>query len=154
VQQTITWALERRRTSLLRESFVLNLHKRMFGAVWRWAGTYRTSPKNLGVAPWDIRPELLTLRGDVQYWLDEQVYPPDELAVRFHHRLVQIHPFPNGNGRLSRLVGDLMIVRQGGERFTWGATRLAAREARTHYINALRSADASDISPLLSFARS
>jgi Fic-DOC domain mobile mystery protein B len=154
VRQAITWAFERRRTALLQEPFVRSLHKRMFGTVWRWAGTYRTSQKNIGVAPWEIRPELLKLRGDAQCWLDEDVYPPDELAVRFHHRLVQIHPFANGNGRLSRLMGDLMIVRQGGDRFAWGEARLAPSEVRVHYIKALRSADASDFATLLVFARS
>jgi Fic-DOC domain mobile mystery protein B len=154
VRQAISWAFDRRRTTLLRESFVLNLHKRMFGEVWRWAGQYRSSPKNLGVVPWEIRPELLKLRGDTRYWLNEHSHPPDELAVRFHHRLVQIHPFPNGNGRLSRLMGDLMIVLQGGEPFSWGKNRLAPLEVRTHYINALRAADASDLTTLIVFARS
>jgi Fic-DOC domain mobile mystery protein B len=149
------WAFARTRRTLLTEQFILTLHRRMFGTVWTWAGHYRTSQKNLGLDHWTIRPEIRTLLADSRVWLDKQSYPPDELAVRFHHRLVSIHPFANGNGRLSRLMADLLITDQGGHRFTWGqADLLAAGEARTRYIQALRAADGQDIAPLVTFARS
>ncbi len=154
VLKAIAWAFERRRTKVLKDTFVCGLHRRMFGEVWRWAGTYRTTRLNLGVAPWEVRSELAKLLADAAYWLAHYSYPADEIAVRFHHRLVWVHPFQNGNGRLSRLMADLLIVMQGGQRFSWGADRLAPSETRARYINTLRAANAHDIGPLLTFARS
>lgn len=154
VANAITWALGRRRKKVLNDPFLCRLHRRMFGEVWRWAGEYRTTRLNLGVAPWEVRPELSKLLADAATWLEYKAYSADEIAVRFHHRLVWVHPFPNGNGRLSRLMADLLVTAHGGERFSWGAARLIRGEARARYINALRSADAHDIGPLLTFARS
>ncbi|WP_374566370.1 Fic family protein [Nitrosomonas sp.] len=75
--------------------------------------------------------------------------------MRFSHRLVAIHPFPNGNGRVSRLIGDLLAQQLEQEPFTWGRANLVdAGETRARYIEALRAADNHDIRPLLLFARS
>ena len=141
---------------ILSEPFIRQLHKRMFGDVWRWAGTYRTTNKNIGVDHWLIRDQLAKLLDDARYWVENGVYERDELAVRFHHRLVAIHPFPNGNGRLCREIADLLVEALGGERFSWAAA-LAANdlaEARRRYIAALQAADRGEIAPLLAFARS
>lgn len=148
------WALERQR-DILTESFVKELHRRMLGDVWRWAGNFRNSARNIGVDHWDIQPALRVLLDDVKMWIDQKSYPPDEIAVRFHHRLVQIHPFPNGNGRHSREMADLLIRQLGGQRFSWGSGGLRnASELRRRYIDALHAADSYDIGPLLAFARS
>jgi Fic-DOC domain mobile mystery protein B len=152
------WARGRtfRLPRLLAERFVRQLHRRMFGEVWRWAGSYRTSNKNIGIDYWRIADEIGQLLGDSLYWVENEVYEPNELAVRFHHRLVAIHPFPNGNGRLSRTAADLLVEALGGERFSWGAS-LAAKDpsvARRTYIEALQAADRGDIADLLAFARS
>ncbi len=157
-QQNITdaaaWAFGRRR-DVLSERFLLSLHKRMLGRVWRWAGEIRESDRNLGVAFHQIRPQLRLLIEDARYWLENCTFPPDEIAVRFHHRLVLIHPFPNGNGRHGRLAADLLAVRLGQRRFTWGsANLLEPAETRRLYIGALRAADAHEIGPLLAFSRS
>ena len=127
----------------------------MFGHVWRWAGEYRTSERNLGIERHRIEPELRQIIDDAHYWLEHRSYPPDELAVRFHHRLVMVHPFPNGNGRWSRLGADLLIVQQGANRFTWGRANIQAdSNARRAYIEALHAADKHDLAPLIDFARS
>lgn len=148
------WAFARKR-DVLNEPFLKNLHKRMFAGVWRWAGQYRTTPRNIGVDAYRIAPELHQLIDDVRYWVEHQTYAPDEIAVRFHHRLVFIHPFPNGNGRHSRLAADLLIAALGEPRFTWGRANLVeAKATRTAYVAALRAADDHDIGPLLAFARS
>ena len=98
---------------------------------------------------------LRQLLDDTKAWIEYKSYPPDEIAVRFHHRLVQIHPFPNGNGRHARLMADLLVMRLGGERFSWGSANLQdAGEVRQRYIAALKAADNHDIGPLLAFARS
>src|SRR5579863_6704010 len=134
------WAFTRKRR-VLDEAFLRGLHRRMFNRVWRWAGVYRTSERNLGVAPYRIEPELRQIMDDARYWIDHKTYAPDELAVRFHHRLVTVHPFPNGNGRWSRLSADLLIVQQGGKRFTWGRASIQAdSNARRSYIEALHAA--------------
>ena len=148
------WALGRRRDPLS-EKFVKDLHRQMFGEVWRWAGRFRTSPRNIGIDYWEIPVALRQLLDDVKAWIEYKSYPPDEIAVRFHHRLVQIHPFPNGNGRHARLMADLLVMRLGGERFSWGRESLRdAGAMRQRYIAALQAADDHDLGPLLAFARS
>lgn len=149
------WALRRRRREIVDERFMLALHRRMFGDVWRWAGRYRTSERNLGVAAWQIAADMRTLIDDARTWVAQASYPRDEIAVRLHHRLVWIHPFANGNGRHARLVADLLVLRQGGDRFSWGRGSLySAGELRQRYIAALRAADRHDLMPLVAFARS
>lgn len=148
------WAFSRRR-DVLDSGFLQRLHKRMLGGVWRWAGTFRTSPRNIGIDAYRISVELRQLCEDVLFQISAGTYPPDEIAVRFHHRLVFIHAFPNGNGRHARLAADLLVVQLGEDRFSWGRTNLvSAAEARSRYISALRAADAHDIAPLVKFARS
>jgi Fic-DOC domain mobile mystery protein B len=148
------WALARRR-ELLTEKFVKNLHDRMLGDVWRWAGEFRTSERNIGIPHYEIPMALRQLLDDARTWIEYGSYPPDEIAVRFHHRLVQIHPFPNGNGRHARLMADLLVMSLGGERFSWGSANLQdAGDVRRQYIAALQAADNHDIGPLLAFARS
>jgi len=140
---------------VLIDEFLCQLHRRMFGDVWKWAGQFRTTPRNIGVDAWQISPELRQLLDDVRYWIEHQTYAPDEIAVRFHHRLVWIHPFPNGNGRLSRLAADLLAVQLGQERFTWGSGNLVTiADLRKRYVDALRAADGLVVEPLLEFARS
>ncbi len=148
------WALSRRR-DLLTEKFILDLHRRMLNDVWRWAGKFRRTERNIGIPFYEIPVALRHLLQDAKAWIEYNTYPPDETAVRFHHRLVQIHPFPNGNGRHSRLMADLLVMRLGGERFTWGSASLQqAGDVRRSYITALKAADAHDYALLLAFARS
>jgi Fic-DOC domain mobile mystery protein B len=148
------WAFARKR-DVLDERFLTNLHKRMFGRVWRWAGKFRKTDRNIGIDPYRISVELRQLLDDCRYWIEHETYPPDEIAARFHHRLVLIHPFPNGNGRHARLATDLLLVRLGQPRFTWGQVNLVdASETRQRYVAALRAADNHDIGPLLEFVRS
>jgi len=128
---------------------------RMLGDVWKWAGRFRTSERNIGMPHYQIPMALRELLADAKAWTVHGVYPPDEIAIRFHHRLVQIHPFPNGNGRHSRLVADLLIMQLGGERFTWGSANLQdVGDLRRRYIDALKAADDHDLRLLLAFARS
>jgi len=148
------WALGRRR-DLLGEKFVRDLHRRMLGDVWRWAGKFRTTERNLGIDSRGIPVALRLLLNDTKAWIAGKTFPVDEIAVRFHHRLVKIHPFPNGNGRHSRLMADLLAMDLGEERFSWGSANLQdANELRRRYIAALQAADGHDIAPLLAFARS
>ncbi len=148
------WALSRRRRDLLSEKFIRDLHKKMLGDVWRWAGKFRTSPRNIGMDYWLIPVELRHLLGDCKAWIEFGTYPADEIAVRFHHRLVLIHPFPNGNGRHARLLADLLVMQLGRERFSWGRESLRnPGVVRARYIEALRAADNHDIACLLTFAR-
>jgi Fic-DOC domain mobile mystery protein B len=148
------WSFGRKR-DVLSEAFLRGLHRRMFNRAWRWAGKYRTSERNIGIESYRIETELHQALGDVRYWIDHKTYTPDEIAVRFHHRLVSIHPFPNGNGRWSRLAADLLCVAMGGTRFTWGRANLQAPgDVRRRYIDALKAADNHDVEPLRAFARS
>jgi len=150
------WAFSRKQVNLLDIDFVRRLHKRMFGDTWRWAGIFRSTEKNIGIDPVRIQPALLDLFKDVGTQLEHQSYSLDEIAARFSHRLVSTHPFANGNGRLSRTMTDLLLVREGVERFSWGAgsNLVVESETRQMYLGALRAADARDYAPLLAFVRS
>ncbi|MEK7660719.1 MAG: mobile mystery protein B [Pseudomonadota bacterium] len=147
------WAFLRKR-DVLNEAFLLGLHKRMFGQVWKWAGKYRTSERNIGVPSFRIAIDLSQLLGDVKYWIEHKTYEPDEIAYRFHHKLVFIHPFPNGNGRHARMATDLLLKSLGRERFSWGSrTLIDANIMRAQYVAALRAADMHEYGLLKEFVR-
>lgn len=152
----MAWARRRlRRADLFSVSFCMDLHRRMFGDVWSWAGGVRRTERNIGVDPREIAVALRVALDDARHWVDHGTWLPDELAARFHHRLVAIHPFPNGNGRWARAMADLLLEHLGAEPFSWGRTSLTdAGEARRRYIDALCAADRLDITPLLIFVRS
>lgn len=150
-----SWAFSRKR-DVLSEASLKQLHKRMFGNVWRWAGEFRKSERNIGVPVYRISVDLRQLLEDCQYWVNYNSYTPDQIAIRFSHRLVLIHPFPNGNGRHSRIAADMLLVSLGRERFSWGQTLnlVDVSDVRRRYIDALHAADRHDYSLLLEFARS
>ena len=152
------WAFDPRnlhRQDSFSESYVRELHYRMFDQTWKWAGRYRATEKNIGIPHYQIREALAGMLADVRYWIEHQTFEPDELAVRFHHRLVWIHPFANGNGRHARLIADVFLRRHGRQVFTWGGADIVrAGDFRRRYIDALRAADKNDMQPLLVFARS
>jgi Fic-DOC domain mobile mystery protein B len=163
IAKAIAWTSSRggphTAAELLTDDAIRNLHRRMFGGVWKWAGTYRQHDTNMG-APWPYIPiQVRDLLADVLVQtsdLEHMPWPADELAVRFHHRLVVIHPFPNGNGRHSRLAADLLVELLGEPVFSWGAQNLGEEgAARAAYLDALRRADRElRYAPLLAFARS
>ena len=150
------WAFNRKHKDLLSQSFICRLHKKMFGSIWAWAGQFRKSMKNLGVQPWQIALEVSQLCQDTSEWIKSATYEPDEICIRFHHKLVWIHPFANGNGRHARLMADLLSKHIfNNEPFTWGRTDLmGSGKSRASYITALQAADQQDYSLLQKFARS
>ena len=156
INQAYQWADRLKHRNLLDEDFIRLLHKKMFGNVWKWAGRFRKSDKNIGI-PWvEIAVELKLLCDDATAWLEFSTYPPDEFAARFHHRLVYIHPFANGNGRHARLMADLILEKLfKTPPFTWGNANLTKQgESRTAYIRALKAADDHDLRLLMKFVRS
>ena len=149
------WAFSQPREMLDEESLKA-LHQRMFGKVWRWAGEYSKEQDRRIGSDYNMIPiDLRALMPEVQAWIELESFPPDEIAQRFHHRLTLIHPFPNGNGRFSRMAADLLITRLGAERFSWGRVNLVnASATRREYIDSLQAADNHALEPLLAFARS
>ena len=156
IQDALAWLSRRRKTDILDETFILQLHDKMFSKVWRWAGSFRRSDKNIGVVWSRVPVELRQLLNDTKAWIDYEAYPPDEIALRFHHRLVWIHLFPNGNGRHARLITDVLLTELLNEKpFSWGSDDLShASTVRKHYISALKAADAYDYTLLRDFVRS
>ena len=154
IAQAQVWLMSNKNKDFCSDTFLRELHKKMFGDVWKWAGTYRTSERNIGVAPYQIPMKLMQLFDDVNFWIENKTYSNREIAVRLHHKLVQIHPFPNGNGRVSRLMADLVLEKLEGTKLYWGNTNLVnVSEIRSTYIAALRKADAGDYSDLLEFTQ-
>lgn len=157
IEKAILWTLRKKWNSgyILSEAFVRKLHKKMFGEVWSWAGEFRKTNKNIGVDKYQIGIELKMLLDDCLFWLSNNTWGEDEIAIRFKHRLVKIHCFANGNGRHSRLMADIIISKIFGKPvFTWNRSSLNKKgEARTTYLNAIRLADKGDLSSLIAFAR-
>lgn len=156
IQEALDWIERRRKSDVLTETFIKQLHEKMLGKVWQWAGSFRRSEKNIGVK-WPLIPQKLHQHlADVRYWIENQTYPPDEIATRFHHQLVLIHLFPNGNGRHARLITDTLLTEVlKREPFTWGGGNLTETgELRKRYITALKAADNLDFTKLLGFVRS
>ena len=158
IEKAIQWTFGKKiqPKDLLSEKFIKDLHKRMYGEVWKWAGSFRTSEKNLGIKSYLIPVQLKQLLDDAMYWYENQIYSPDEVAVRFKHQLVSIHCFANGNGRHSRLMADLIMEKLYKEPFLpWGGSSLVkSNEKRKEYINAIKIADRHDYRQLIMFAKS
>lgn len=156
INEALAWLERRKPKAILEESFMKMLHKRMFGNVWKWAGTFRKTDKNIGIPWYRIAIDLKQLCDDTAYWIENQTFTEDEIAARFHHRLVFIHLFSNGNGRHARLMADLLLENPlGRPPFTWGGKTLSASGTdRAMYIEALAAADRGNYDPLLLFVRS
>jgi len=157
IEEAILWSMRLQLTAetFLTESFVRKVHKKMFGKVWQWAGTYRKTEKNIGIDKWLIPTELKYLIDDAAFWITNSVFSPDEICMRFKHRLVSIHCFANGNGRHSRLVADMMVEKLFQQPiFTWGSLAYSSpAQQRAAYLNALRQADKGNYEFLIAFAR-
>jgi Fic-DOC domain mobile mystery protein B len=157
IEKAIEWTIKTKfkKDKILTEEFIKLLHKKMFGNVWSWAGEFRKSEKNIGVKWIMVGIELKALLNDTKYWIENNTYPNDEIAIRFKHRLVNIHCFPNGNGRHSRIMADIIMESiLGNEPFTWNQSNMVkADQTRKNYINAIREGDQGNIQPLIDFAK-
>ena len=154
IQEGYNWLTRQRKyKNFISEDFLKALHEKLFGSVWSWAGHFRHTEKNIGIDPVNIPMELRNLLEDAKYWVEHCTYGREEFAARFHHRLVKIHPFPNGNGRHARIMTDVMLEKVlGVASVKWGADSLSTDgEHRDRYINALRAADKNDYSSLIKF---
>jgi Fic-DOC domain mobile mystery protein B len=152
------WVFRTTVKDILTESFVRRLHRKMFNDTWKWAGEYRQTEKNLGVEVWKIQPSVVDACSDAQYLIATgDPMGPDEVAIRLHHRLVSVHPFPNGNGRHGRLMADIVVMKVLGQpRFSWGHRGLGqSGGTRSKYLSALKIADSGHgFASLMAFARS
>jgi Fic-DOC domain mobile mystery protein B len=155
IVEAVRWADSQSTGDVLTQAYLRELHRRMFDGTWTWAGRYRTSDKNIGVDWSQITDQTERLLGDARYWIEHGTWSPAECAVRFHHRLVWIHLFPNGNGRHARLCADILVSRLGAAPLTWGQrSSIDPENLRETYIRSLRAADAGDIKALVAFAQS
>ncbi|MGH3521678.1 MAG: mobile mystery protein B [Mycobacterium sp.] len=148
------WAFSRAGLKVLDMQFVLELHRKMLDETWQWAGKLRWSDKNIGVH-WPTIPESLDqVLNNARYWIEHNAYTLDEIAVRFHHQLVRVHPFPNGNGRHARLMADILLAHRSAPPLTWGSRKRSTHgTARELYLGALREADRGNVEALLKLAR-
>lgn len=157
IEKAVEWTIHANLKSekILTEKFIKDLHKRMYGDVWKWVGEFRKSEKNIGVKWTQIGVELKTLLDDAKYWIENDTFTPEEIAIRFKHQIVSIHCFPNGNGRHSRMVADIMMESIFGKAvFTWHRSNMVKTDKiRKAYIDALRKADKGNIKPLIEFAK-
>ena len=154
IDEGLQWLEKQKSPEVLTEGFVCTLHKKLFGKVWVWAGSFRKTEKNIGIDPVQISIRLRQLLDDAQYWVSNETYLPKALAARFHHKLVYIHPFPNGNGRHSRIMADAVLVKlMGQSAIDWagGYTLEKMNERRDQYLAALRAADGHDFTALFEF---
>ena len=121
----------------LTESFIRELHHTLLredyeerreypdGSVRTYtvhAGIYKTRPNSVKTVTNEIfeyaspeeTPALMT---DLIQWYNEEErkgqMSPIELATLFHYRYIRIHPFEDGNGRVSRLIVNYILHRHG-----------------------------------------
>lgn len=157
IEKAVEWTIHSnlKPERILTEKFIKDLHKKMYGDVWKWAGEFRKSDKNIGVKWTQIGMELKNLLDDTKYWIDHKTFTPEGVSIRFKHRIVAIHCFPNGNGRHSRMMADIIMESVfGKEIFSWHKSNMVkADETRRQYIAALRKADDGNINPLIEFAK-
>ena len=157
IENAVEWIIKTKfkKEQILTEEFIKTLHKKMLGDVWSWAGEFRKSEKNIGVKWIMIGIELKTLLDDTKYWIDNNTFSNEEIAIRFKHRLVNIHCFPNGNGRHSRIMADIIMESiLGNKPFSWNQSNMVkADQTRKNYISAIREGDNGNINPLIDFAR-
>lgn len=157
IEKAVEWTIRTKYKpeKILTEKFIKDLHKKMYGDVWKWAGEFRKSEKNIGIKWTQIGIELKNLLDDTKYWIENETYSPEEIAIRFKHRIVSIHCFPNGNGRHSRMMADIIIESIFGKRvFSWHQSNMVkADNTRKEYIAALKKADNGEIKPLIEFAK-
>lgn len=154
IESGLIWLRRGRKGEVLDDQFVRTLHKHLFGEVWQWAGTFRRTEKNIGIDPVQISTQLRQLLDDVQVWVDNNTFPPLEGAARLHHKLVFIHPFPNGNGRFARIMADVVLKEKYSHTpidWSGGDDLQRMNKRRKQYIQALRAADAGDYGPLFTF---
>jgi Fic-DOC domain mobile mystery protein B len=156
ILRAVRWLKRAKTPQVLSEGFCRELHEQMFGKTWGWAGKFRQSDKNIGCDWTQVAIRLKDLFDNTRWWIDNATFPPDKIAARFHRDLVWIHPFPNGNGRHSRMMADALLRSLGQAAFTWGngGSLVAANEVRARYLAALRAADQGDYQLLLEFVRS
>lgn len=157
IEKAVEWTIRTKLKleNILTEKFIKDLHKRMYGDVWKWAGEFRQSEKNIRISWMQIGIELKNLFDDTKYWIENKTYTPEEIAIRFKHRIVSIHCFPNGNGRHSRMMADIIIESIfGKDIFSWHQSNMVkANEIRKKYIDALKKADNGNVEPLIEFAK-
>jgi Fic-DOC domain mobile mystery protein B len=154
IEKGLRWLSRHKNPDVLSERFVRELHKKLLGEVWKWAGTFRKTEKNIGIDPTQISVQLRVLMDDARFWVENATYTPVEIAARFHHRLVYIHCFPNGNGRHARIMADEVLMKLlGKEPIDWSAgyQLQTMNQRRDEYILTLRAADVGDYGPLLAF---
>ena len=157
IEKSVEWIIHSNLKSekILTEKFIKDLHKKMYGDVWKWAGEFRKTDKNIGIKWAQIGIKLKNLIDDTKYWIENKTYSPEEIAIRFKHRIVAIHCFPNGNGRHSRMMADIIIESIfGKDIFTWHKSNMIKEnEVRKNYIKALKEADNGNVNPLIEFAQ-
>lgn len=156
IEEGLRWLARQRNPNILSEDFVCQLHVKLFGDVWKWAGQFRRSDKNIGAYWANVPAELRVLLGDAQYWVDNETYEPGEMAIRFHHRIVKIHLFPNGNGRHSRIIAEAILEKtlHSDKKISWGEGDLVVDgDTRKEYLAALRAADQHDYRPLIEIVK-
>jgi len=151
INEGLLWLQGQKSEDYISEDFFQKLHLKLFGKVWRWAGVYRHTNKNIGIDYWKVPREMNGFVENANYWLKNKSYPDwPEFLAHFHHKLVFIHPFPNGNGRFSRIVTNHLCKMNQHEAPTWQA-HLEPKVRRGHYIKSLREADDKQYSKLIDF---
>jgi len=157
IEDALAWITRKNlnQETILSQKFIRQVHHQMFKNVWKWSGKFRKSDKNIGTHHKEISVSLKILCDDTSYWIENKTFEPDEIAIRFKHKLVSIHCFPNGNGRHSRLMADIIIEKVFGEKvFTWGMhSNISSIQLRETYIKSIRAADQNNFAPLLKFCR-
>ena len=133
---------------------VRQIHSLVLKGIDDHAGAYRTVQVAIGGSAYEPPgPEKVPVEmDDFSEWLrvasaptEDQLASIDGLlaAAAAHTWLVTIHPFTDGNGRVARLLANLLLIRH------WFPIAIVSREDRHRYYDALEESQTTDLTPLL-----
>ena len=135
----------------INEELVLEIHELILKGTTDYAGRYRDTRVTVGGAGF-LPPDPDSLLGEMKKiveWVKKGVDDPDteplEFAAMAHYKLVRIHPFVDGNGRVSRLIMNLILIRNGFP------PAMLLYTDRKKYYDVLRQADKGNFTPFLNF---
>ena len=131
----------------LSQEIIQQIHDIVTKGLLKDSGKYRTG--NVRITGSSITPpsyqKIISLMDDYIRSIKNLPLHPLKKAAFIHHRLVWIHPFFDGNGRVSRLITNLFFMQEGYPPI------ILKQEQRKNYYHVLHQGDEGNLSPLARF---
>ena len=140
---------------------ICRMHRDWLGEIYEWAGTYRTVEMSKAGFQWPpafrVAPNMETFEtGLLRKFTPCRSAPVAETALQVaqvHAEFLLIHPFRDGNGRLARVLADLMFLQAGHALPYYPFEGRKGKAAREQYIIAVQQGYLQNYAPLTDFFR-